>query len=404
MIKHIFLGLVLLPCIVMAYQGQESQELILGADTIDLDGDDVTLLFGEPFSTDGVWTPDLDSAGVYVVDVVATDGEKSTRSQVEVVVENTNQPPEPFMGHLYILEGASVHMDMFWSDPDNDVLYHTNSEPFTDFVWEVGYDEAGVHEFELETSDAEYTVEHTFIVTVEESNMRPNITGMFMESPVEIFENETVNLSIVVDDDSDYNVTWLLNNETFSVQQETRYTFDFDMAGTHNLTVQVFDGEYTVIHSWEVFVEDVDRAPELENVYAETLEGVVYTVSLPETDLDGDNVTYIYPTPFTSNGTHTFDYNESGVYEYVILYSDGTHDGKAIKLFLTVENVNLAPSINVDDIIVSEGTWLNWTFDVQDLDNDTVTLEVKGLPDHATVNESWYGTQIMMPLNVSLTS
>jgi len=35
---------------------------------------------------------------------------------------------------------------------------------------------------------------------------------------------------------------------------------------------------------------------------------------------------------------------------------------------------------------------LNWTYRVQDLDNDTVTLDVKGLPDHATVNNTvvWY--------------
>ena len=372
MIKHIFLGLVLFPCLVMAQLvGHESQELVLGADTIDLDGDNVTLFFGEPFTQDGVWTPGLDSAGTYVVDVTASDGDKTTTSQVEVIVENTNQAPEPYTTQVYLVEGAHVHMDMFWSDPDNDVLYHEDTEPFVDFVWDVGYDEAGVHEIELETADDEFSVEHTFIVTVEESNMKPNITGTFADSPVLAVENDTLELWVDVHDDGEYNVSWFLGNVSISDKERTQYTFDYESAGKHNLTVNVFDGKYTVTQSWEVFVEDVNRAPELDNVYAETKEGELYMITLPLQDKDGDNMTYVYPNPFSPEGTYEFDYNESGEYEFIVLASDGEFD-ESIRVFLTVHNVNLAPTIEIDDVFITEGQTLNWTYTMQDKDGDVL--------------------------------
>ncbi len=393
MTKYILLGLVLFPCLVMAQLvGQESYEMILGVNTIDLDGDNVSVLYGEPFSSEGVWVPDLDSAGTYVVDVTATDGEESTVEQIEVIIENTNQAPEPLNEQLYVLEGATVHMDMFWYDPDDDVLFHTNSGPFKDFVWEVGYDEAGVYEFEFETNDGEFEVEHTFVINVEDINRAPNITSVWTTSPVEIKENETVNFFVTVDDDNEYSVEWVLDNVSLSIETQSLYTFNFSSAGKHNLTVIVMDEEYTVSESWEIFVEDVNRAPNFDNIYDTINEDEPYTVMLPLVDEDGDNLTYIYPEPFFSDGTYTFNFNESGVYEYEIEVSDSEFT-ELISLHLTVINVNRAPVLTVDDTSLAEGETLNWSYSFEDFDNDNVTIEINGLPTYAEVNNdtiSWY--------------
>ncbi|MBD3164582.1 hypothetical protein GF323_05230 [Candidatus Woesearchaeota archaeon] len=72
---------------------RESETITIQPDATDPDGDELAYTISEPVGDDGEWQTSYDDAGVYRVDVAASDGDMEDTQTVEVTVINVNRPP-----------------------------------------------------------------------------------------------------------------------------------------------------------------------------------------------------------------------------------------------------------------------------------------------------------------------
>ena len=107
-------------------------------------------------------------------------------------------------------------------------------------------------------------------------------------------------------------------------------------------------------------------------------EGELVKLKLSAKDADGDELTYKYGSPLSSDGTWQTDYDDDGRHVVNIEVSDG----KAIttqEVAIIVENKNRPPKIEaIKDIYIDEGETLNIKPKVEDPDSDGFKIEYSG--------------------------
>ncbi|MFA5795537.1 MAG: putative Ig domain-containing protein, partial [Candidatus Brocadiia bacterium] len=92
--------------------------------------------------------------------------------------------------------------------------------------------------------------------------------------------------------------------------------------------------------------------------------------------------------PSTKTFTWTPDYDQAGNYQITFIASDGTIDSSQT-VDITVDNVNRPPVLSpIANKIVNEHGALTFTLAATDLDGDSMTYSVQGLPRGATFNPS----------------
>ncbi|MDH5199087.1 MAG: putative Ig domain-containing protein, partial [Gemmatimonadota bacterium] len=142
-------------------QATEGQLLSFQLQAVDADGDPLT------YSAEGLpngaaldpqtgvftWTPALNQAGSYLVNVSATDGNAASSDAFTIAVANSNQSPSyvPMIGQL-ARENAEVRFRVVAADPDADSLALSATglpqgalfvPARGEFVWTPGFDQAG---------------------------------------------------------------------------------------------------------------------------------------------------------------------------------------------------------------------------------------------------------------------
>ncbi len=130
-------------------------------------------------------------------------------------------------------------------------------------------------------------------------NSLPTIDSFTPENTT-LMTNETESIQFThtsTDPDNDtLTYTWLLNQTEQSTEQNWTYTTDYNSAGTHNITLAIYDGQQTTVQEWTVTVLNVNRSPEASNL----------TISPPNpvtTDDLAANYTYYDPDTDPETGT-----------------------------------------------------------------------------------------------------
>ena len=105
----------------------------------------------------------------------------------------------------------------------------------------------------------------------------------------------------------------------------------------------------------------------------EYIEGDLVRLVSEAQDDDNDNVTLRYSAPLDGNGEWQTTYNDAGTYEITITADDGetTTEEKAT---LVILDKNQAPTVSVDDITVSETELVEVVPEVDDLDENEVSV------------------------------
>lgn len=90
----------------------------------DSDNDALTFYYSAPFDTTGKWLTNYDSAGVYNVTVIASDGIDTVSQAVKVTINNTNRPPQATLTlSKYTVKPDEVFtINLTASDPDKDPM------------------------------------------------------------------------------------------------------------------------------------------------------------------------------------------------------------------------------------------------------------------------------------------
>lgn len=320
----------------------------------------------------------------------------------------------PTDSDLQVNEGESIMFSISVDDEDIELLdyawmidgQYQNGEEGANFQMETtfigGYD-SGDYQITVEVSDEKYTVSATWNLNVMDVNRMPQINIEKPESSEQtINEGDAMDFKIDVTDLDGTNskLQWILNGEELPGKITSAYTFvsDYEMAGTHIVSVNVTDGmNDTLVNStsWTIIVLNVDRVPELENEepYSEDVtidEETPITFRIDAVDPDGEKVIYEWYVdgelqPNSPGNNHTFipDYNtaDGNIREIKVLvmsegWVQGDVEAPAHTWNLDITNVNRAPEISEEftmpssDMVFKEGQEVEFIVIANDPDGD----------------------------------
>jgi len=341
---------------------------------------------GEILSSHYFYSPDYDASGTHEVCIGVTDprGVSST-STFHILVHNVNRPPSLAIPDLEILEGKSLELDLleFTSDPDASesftfkLLEGVGSVSKNTYAYTANYEASGVHPVIIEVEDAsKEAASDTFTVVVYNVNRPPSLT--IPDQQIE--EGETLLLELTdyaSDPDPDDSLTFRLVEGVGNVL-ESLYTYQagFEASGVYRVRIETMDSfGSSSLADFTITVFNVNRSPSLEISDQEVAEGKTLTLDLSNFTSDEDaSETFTYellkgPGDISENlYNFTPGYDASGIHDVTIAVED-SHGGTGVDSFqITVLNQNRPPSMNLPDVLMSEG--LSVSFDLSDYSTD----------------------------------
>lgn len=247
---------------VQTVQIKENEVVRLRVKVADPDGDNVTYQFSAPLDKEGAWKTNYGDAGEYLATITATDGRLKTEKSVKIVVERVNVPPViERLVDLRVKEGERVSFQPKVSDPNNDPVTVTVSEPLAKGTFTTDHTSAGEYLVTVTATDGELTSETLFKVVVADVNVLPEVSKVPERMLVK--EGEMVTLSPVVSDlDNDPLKVTISDPVGDDGTWKTKYTDH----GDYTVLVTVSDGKDTVKRNVALTVEDVNMPPEIVEI------------------------------------------------------------------------------------------------------------------------------------------
>lgn len=238
---------------------RENEVVRLRVKVADPDGDNVTYRFSAPLNQEGIWKTSYGDAGEYLATITATDGRLQTEKTIKIIVERVNVPPViERLVDLRVRESERIAFQPKVSDPNNDPVTVTVSEPLASGSFTTDHTSAGEYLVTVTATDGELTSEATFKVFVADVNVLPEVSGL--QASVRIKEGEVVTIKPTVSDLDGDPVTITIGEPIGDDGTwETAYTDH----GEYAVLVTVSDGKDTVQQKVALTVEDVNMPPEI---------------------------------------------------------------------------------------------------------------------------------------------
>lgn len=239
----------------------ENELIKLSIKVTDPDKDNVTYTFSAPLDKNGEWKTNYGDAGEYVVSIKASDGKLTTEKAVKIIVNRVNVPPViEAVKDLRVKEGATVTFTPNVQDPNQDKVTVSITAPLASGKFVTDHTSAGEYRIKVTASDGELESEKSFLLTVDDVNVPPEVTNL---KDITVKEGETVTIKPIINDvDEDTIVTTISDPVGNDGVWETAFT---DHA-VYLVKVTVSDGKDTVIKNINLIVEDVNMPPEIVDV------------------------------------------------------------------------------------------------------------------------------------------
>jgi hypothetical protein len=277
------------------------------------------------------------------------------------------------------------------------------------------------HLIRLSTTDSEgLSHEQDFQIIVNDQNEAPEIENQTF-SVAENATNRTVVGTVTSSDvdgsDVTYSITAGNDNDIFAIDATTgeitvndRTQLDHETVETHNLTVEVSDGEYQTSATATVNITDANDTPDIENqtfTLAEDETDGATVGTVVANDADGDNITYSITAgnndgifaidtdtgEITLADSSQIDFETTESYDLTVEVNDSI-TGRNATVTVNITNVNEAPQFSrtapvtaTEDIV--------YTYDIVIADPDageTLTITAPTLPSWLTFTDNGDGT------------
>jgi len=380
------------PAATKIYYAQEGDFIKIRAEAIDPDRDFVTYRYSAPFDVDGEWQTSFSDAGEHNVDIIASDGKDETTKTIQIIVQNTNLPPETVENKIIAKETQLIDLKSVVSDPDNDILSYTFNPPFdSQGKWQTGYDDEGVFVTTFTIYDGFVEVTKRVEIEVLPTNQPPEIIDIFSTASfVTGKENEPFRFSMDVRDGENdpMTVLWKIDGKIISDELSGEYYFGYDDTGNHELTLTITDDTNIIERRWTISVKNTNRKPTILSQHITIKEGEMVTINVPEQDIDGDVLQYTFEEPLSENGEWKTNFEDAGEYTVDVTASDGELEDRTT-IDITVIDVDRAPVITLPQKLwVNEGEKLEWTIDTYDPDKDDVTITISNAPENAVIRKN----------------
>ncbi len=243
-----------------------------------------------------------------------------------------------------VKESQLVKLKLSLTDPDNDEVKYTFSKPLNEKgEWKTSYGDAGEYVVTVTATDGKLSTEKKLKVIVERVNVPPTVDGI---KDLVVKEGDLVKFEPLVNDPNKDPVTVTISEPLSS----GTWTTDYKSSGEYVIKVAASDGELKTEKSFKLTVNDVNLVPKVSNLQDLTVkEGQLIKLEPVVEDGDADQggeLKITYSKPFSSDGTWTPNFTEHGIYPINVTVDDGRGGVVSTKIKVTVEDVNMPPSIN----------------------------------------------------------
>lgn len=232
---------------------------------------------------------------------IAKSNELETEMNVKIIVKDVNRKPvlAP-IPDITLNEGDSFNITPTATDPDNDKISYSYSGWINQGIYTTNYNDAGTHVITVTASDGWLEDSKDVNIIVNNVNRAPILK--YIEDK-EVYENETLNLTIDVFDPDNDELVFYMDNVS-SKDNFIAITPDFNtVTGKKSMEYietgfSVSDAEFTLGQNITIVVYNVNRAPEIINIspaeefIAYRNQPVIFEVTAY--DPDGDELTYTW--------------------------------------------------------------------------------------------------------------
>jgi PKD repeat protein len=208
-----------------------------------------------------MWQTNYGDAGEYYVTLTATDDQLTTTQEILLVVNRVNVNPEiEDLMDLEFDEGDIIEFSPEVSDPNNDAVAVTITEPLASGMFATDHTSAGSYEIFVTASDGELDTETSFMLTINDVNELPTITDV---EDITISEGETVTIEPMVSDLDGDELTITISEP---VGDAGVWETEFIDHGEYEIKITVDDGKDTVSQTITLTVEDVNMPPQIVDI------------------------------------------------------------------------------------------------------------------------------------------
>lgn len=312
----------------------EGESISLPLPKLDLDGDEITYRFEEPFNLLGIWQTNFEDAGEYNINLEVTDGEFLEFTIITIIINNLDQPLRlDIPDSLTVNEGEELSVNFEAYDLDGDQVNLT-----------------------IEGLPEDAQLDHqqlTWTPGFDEIKRSGGIISSFFNSirlEHKILNKKTIPLSIKA-----------------CSQQECK------------------EAEINL------FVYNVNQKPVIETIPEITLQATEkLSLNVSATDPDGDLLKYYFSEPLgRRNGVWKTQRNDVGEYTIFVTASDGEEQTSLpVNIKVLKDNRNPKLIVNQKAFLVNEGEPIEISLSGKDPDGDNLTFSIEELPSGASFNGS----------------
>lgn len=250
---------------VLMFYVNENEAIQLNVNIIDPDNDDVTYEFTAPLDENGEWQTNYGDAGEYYVTLTATDMVHTVTQDILIIVNRVNVAPEiESVEDMYYAEGDVIEFEAVVSDPNNDAVTVTVSEPLASGIFVSDHTSAGDYTITVLASDGELETEISFLLSISDVNELPVLSGY--DDEITVNEGETVTIEPEVSDLDGDEITITISDP---VGSDGVWATSYTDNGEYSITITAYDGKDTVSDTIDLIVEDVNMPPEIIEVSAD---------------------------------------------------------------------------------------------------------------------------------------
>ena len=243
---------------------KENELVSLKVNITDPDEDPVTFSFTAPINKTGQWKTNYGDAGEYMVTLTATDGRLTSSQKIQIVVERVNVAPLiTKVKDINVDEGEIIELEPVVSDPNNDPVTVTITEPLANGRFDTDHTSAGQYSMTITASDGELESQEAFTLTINDVNVLPVADNV---QDITVKEGETVEIKPTVTDLDEDNVILSI---TEPIGDDGLWETSFTDHGEYLITITADDGKDKVKKKITVIVEDVNMPPRIVDISAD---------------------------------------------------------------------------------------------------------------------------------------
>ncbi|MFH1511609.1 MAG: Ig-like domain-containing protein, partial [Candidatus Woesearchaeota archaeon] len=332
--------------------------------------------------------PETDWSGAAKVTIIATDGKFTAEASFEAVVEPVNDAPIiTSTPQSEALEDGDYTYEIAAYDKEDDPISFSLAESPTGMVlkgnvisWSPSDTQIGKNTVLVIASDGKDIGEQLFTIFVHNTNDAPYLVK---EIPALAWDEDTVyelDLTDYIADPDMEELEYSGSAQNMIIefaQDKALITPAKDWNGVGSAKITAKDTGLSVeTNEFDLIVRPVNDAPVLSVSDLVVEEGQLAKIIAFAIDVENDQLTFFYSSPFSSLGEWQTGFTDSGVYATEVKVSDGKlFDSRIVKVTVK-DSQNHAPELmHMPDVRVVEGDIVHIMPIATDLDGDSIVFK-----------------------------